>query len=824
MASRGTTLKYFCFLLLSFLFPGFTVAQTTRISGKILDIDTREPLPFINVVFKNTNIGTTSDFEGNYTIATDNPTDSLKFSYIGYNSTTAPVKKGRIQTLNVAMKVSSVTLNEVVIKAGENPAHIIFRKVIKNKPVNDKEKLDYYQYEVYNKIEFDINNISERLKRNVLVRPFSFILDNVDSSNIQEKPSIPLFLSESVSDLYYSKKPKVTKEIIKATKIAGVENKSVSQFTGDMYQNVNIYDNNILVFGKTFVSPISENGLLHYRYYLIDSLFLDGKWCYHIQFKPKRKQELTFAGNMWINDTTFAVKRLEMSMAGDANINYINTFNVAQDYVFVDGAWLLGRDKLVADFILQKKVPGFYGRKTTFYSKFVINKPMQDGFYDKKDNLKVEEGATEKDDEFWRNARRDSLSTTEQGIYKMVDTLRTVRAFKIHQAILRTTTIGYYEKGYFEIGPVFKIYSRSNIEGSRLRLGGRTSNKFSKWHEFNGYVAYGFKDLTYKGGLGYRGFLSKNPRTIIGIDYKNDYEILGQSQNGFSYDNFLSSLLRIRPLSNLTNLQDYSTNISREWFPGFVNKLTFVNRIYTPVAGFKYEFTDDNNTVQELSNIVTSEIRVSGRMAINEKYLSGTFDRVGLGTKWPILFVQYTKGIKGVFKSDFHYDKISVNIRDRFRSNMLGYTDYVIDFGKIWGNIPYPLMEIHGGNETYFYDPYAFNMMRFYEFVSDEYVSLGVTHHFEGLFLNKIPLMRKLKWREVINGKGLFGRVTGKNKQLLNFPSTLSDLNNKPYFEAGVGVENVFKFFRFDTLWRLSHLNKSNISKFGFRGTLQFLF
>jgi len=799
-------------------------AETTKVSGKVVDLISREPLPFINVIFKGTTSGTTTDFDGNYTVTTDKISDSLIFTYIGYNRQAIKIKQGITQQINVGLSASTVALKEVVIKPGENPAHAILKKVIINKPLNDREKLDYYQYEVYNKIEFDINNINEKFKNSAVIKPFKFVFDNIDSSNIAEKPSLPLFLSESLSELFYRKKPKVTKEVIKATKVAGVDNESVSQFTGDLYQNVNIYDNAILVFGKNFTSPVSDAGLYFYRYYLVDSMVVDGKYCYQIQFKPKRKQSLCFVGNMWINDTTFAIKRLEMNMTGDANINYINTFNVVQDYQNVEGSWFLKKDKLVVDFIIQKNKPGFYGRKSTSYSKYVVNKPVDEKFYSKTDNLIVEEGANEKDLNFWLDSRHDTLSKNEQGIYKMVDTIRTVRAFKTYKEIIQSVTSGYRVLGYFELGPINKLYSRNNIEGSRIRLGGRTSNKFSKWHEFSAYTAYGFKDLTYKYGFGYRGFITKDPRQMVGLNYKNDYEILGQSQNGFSYDNFIATIFRIRPLTNLTNLQDYSAYYSYEWFPGFLNKVSLVHRIYTPVAGFKYRYQANDNTVQELPNIITSEIRIYARLAIDEKYLAGEFDRVSLGTKWPIFSVQYNTGIKGVFKSDYRYHKVNLNIVDRFRINPIGYTDYVLDAGKIFGKVPFPLMEIHGGNETYFYDPYAFNMMRFYEFVSDQYASLSVSHHFEGYFLNKIPLMRKLKWREVVSGKVLVGSINPKSTQVLIFPDELNTLNGKPYYEAGVGVENIFKIFRFDLLWRLSHLQNPNISKIGFRGTLQFIF
>jgi hypothetical protein len=830
----NTTLRYWSVysfaiipaLLFLLVGVGLAQAQTTKVSGKVFDADSREPLPFVNVVFKGTTVGTTTDFDGFFTITTENAKDSLVISYIGYIKKTIPVKVGASNTnLQILLKNNSQALPEIVIKPGENPAHVILGKVIKNKPINNREKADYYQYEVYNKIEFDINNINDRLKKSILMKPFTFIFDNIDSSNVEEKPSLPLFLSESLSEVYYRKSPKVTKEVIKASKVAGVDNnQSVSQFTGDLYQNVNIYDNNVLVFGKQFVSPISDNGLWYYRYYLIDSLWIGNQWCYHIQFKPKRQQELTFKGNMWINDTTFALRRLEMNMAGDANINYVNTFYVVQDYTNVDGTWMLLKDRLVVDFIIRKDKPGFYGRKTTSYRNHLLNKPLDEKFYTRTDNLVVEEQAEKRTNDFWVENRHDTLSKNEANIYKMVDTIQTLKAYKTWADIIQLALTGYRVIGKFEFGPTANIYSFNRVEGSRFRLGGRTSNAFSTHHEFSGYGAYGLLDERFKVGLGYRGFITKNPRQMVFVNYKNDLEILGQSQNAFTQDNILATLFRRNPLVNLTRVEQFSAAYSYEWFKGFENRVTLVNRKLFPLGNLRYEYRRDDNTVVSQDNIITSEVRLYARLAIDEKYIAGEFDRISTGTKYPIVAMQLNLGMKGVFNSDYNYQRISLNVNDRFRIKPLGYTDYMIEYGKIFGKVPYPLMELHGGNETYYFDPYAFNMMNYFEFASDQYFSVSMFHHFDGLFLNKIPLLRKLKWRETATGKILWGGVNQVNRGLLIFPEYISYLGNTPYAEAGVGLENIFKIIRIDALWRLTYLDKPNIAKFGIRGSLQFIF
>ena len=811
----------------------------TKISGKVYDVETREPLPFVNVIVKGTKVGTSTDFEGNYSVSTAELADSIFAVYIGYLKATKGIKRGITQTINIALKPNAIALQAVEIKPGENPAHRILRQVIKHKDDNNRTKLEAYQYEVYNKIEFDLNNISKEYKNNILFKPFSFVFDAIDSSNVKEKPQLPIFMTESLSDYYYKRNPKFKKEVIRASKVAGVESPSVSQFMGEMYQQVNVYDNTILVFGKNFISPISDNGLLFYRYYLIDSLFLGNKWCYHLQFKPKRRQELTFEGNMWVADSSFAVKRLEMSIADDANINFVHMLNVIQEYDEVDKGWLLSKEKLVIDFALREKKMGIYGRKTSSYKNIHVNQPQPDEFYSKTDNLIVNEDADKKTEDYWKTVRHDTLSKNEQKIYKLVDTIQGLPVYRTWQDIVTLFVTGYRVIGPIEFGPYYNTFSFNAVEGNRFRIGGRTSDHFSTSKELKGYVAYGTLDERFKYSIGGKAFISKKPRQIVGLYYKDDLEIFGQSQNAFTTDNILASLLRRSPLSKLTKVQQVQSYYEHEWFNGLNSKLTFINRKMSPEGTLKYEYLKSDSTIGQQNNIITSEIRLMTRLAYDERYLAGQsgFTRISLGTKYPVIQVQYTLGARKIFNSDYKYHKINFNLSDRIRINPIGYFDYTLEYGKVVGDVPFPLLELHGGNETDVYDPYAFNTMNYYEFASDEYFTAQIFHHFDGLFLNKIPLLRKLKWREVITGKALIGRVSHTNQSILIFPKTLSQLDSGggPYYEASAGIENIFKIFRIDVLWRLSYIDKNytdryysnggnRIAKFGIRGSMQVIF
>lgn len=802
------------------------VAQQYTIKGKVFNSENKEPLPFVPILIKGTTVGAQTDFDGNFVIKTTKIGDSLIATYVGFKRFARKINKDlAVQEINMPMVNEGVALSEVTVKAGENPAHRIVRNVIANKSKNNREKLAAYEYETYNKVEFDLTRIPKEMREKKALKPIRFVFENVDSTYSGEKPSLPFFMIENISDIYYLNDPRRKREVVRASKITGIENSSISSVMGDMYQNINLYSNNILVFNKQFASPISNDGFFYYKYYLEDSSFIGNHWCYHIRFKPKRPQELSFTGNMWIADTTWGVKRIEMSMPKDANVNFINTANVVQEFDYTDSTWMLSKDRLIIDFAPTKNALGFYGRKTTSYKKIVLNKPHEVNFYDLGDKIDVEEDATKKSDEFWQQNRHDSLSTREMKIYKMIDTIQTLPIYKTWVDIFYMIVTGYGKANNFEIGPYFNLVSYNKVEGLRLRLGGRTSRKFSKWYELSGYVAYGTNDEKWKYNLGFRTFITKKPhRQVVGMSYKSDYEILGQGAHGFSQDNIFASFLRVSPLTNLTRVDNTQAWFEREWLPGLSTRFTLSGTVYMPLGNNKYEYYKSDGAIGEKENITNTEARINLRFAYKEKFVGEFFQRLSLGTRYPVLQLNYAKSLQNAFAGEYDYQKLVVNISDRVRiTPILGYTDYMIFGGKIWGIVPYPLLELHGGNETYMYDGTAFNMMRYYEFASDQFVSAEISHHFEGLFLNKIPLLKKLKWREVATVKSVWGNIDPKNRKPLIFPTTLRTFTDGPYVEATVGVENIFKLFRFDVLWRLTYPRPNPVENFGFKFSFQLM-
>lgn len=796
-------------------------AQVTKIRGKVIDEDTKEPLSFVSLAFKGTSIGTITDFKGEFFLETRNATAFLDISYVGYEPKSIPVKKGQYQEFKIELKSTSIALEGVTVVPGENPAHPILRKIIKNKWKNDPERLESYYYESYNKIEVDLNNVDDNMKNKKIFKQFQFVFNYVDTNAITGKTYLPIFISEAISDYHYQKNPKVEKEVIKATKISGVNNESVAQFTGKIYQKVNLYDNFINVFDQGLVSPIADAGLFYYKYYLIDSAFIGNKWCYQVTFKPKRKMEPTFTGDFWVNDTTWAIVKAQVRLAEKVNLNFVNDLVASAEYQQVnDTLWFPSQISLFVDFNLTDKTTGFFGRKTISYSKVKIKVPIEDTIQAIQSNVVVQEGALKQDANYWDKSRPFELTKKEAKIYEMVDSVKHVPMYKTFIDIINMFVNYYYVVGYFEIGPYYKTYSFNEIEGNRFRVSGRTSNKFSKKLMIYGFTAYGDKDNRFKYGLGTLYMLNKNPREAINLDYKSDIEQLGQSPNALTKDNILTSVLRRNPNYKLTLVNEFSSYYLKEWFNGFSNTLRFSYKTIYPSDSISFKIKAIGDS---LKNITNTSLSLNTRWLKNEKYVAGEFDRVSLGSDYPEINFDVTGAVKGLFGSDYEYVKLHASYYHKFSINPIGYARLIIDAGKIFGTVPYPLLQLHEGNETYAFDRFAFNMMNYYEFASDQYTSVFLEHHFQGFFLNHMPLMRRLKWREVVSGKFLVGSINDKNKNVLEFPSGLGEVS-KPYMEVGAGVENIFKVIRIDVMWRLTHLDNPNIEKFGVRAGLQIIF
>ncbi|MFC2112934.1 DUF5686 family protein [Bacteroidota bacterium] len=790
-------------------------AQKTIVHGVVLD-ENDEPMSFVNVAFIHSTVGTITDINGTYFIETLHPTDSLVASSMGYGRQTCLVKKYQEQKIDFRLAEITHEIEEITIKPGENPAFRILRNIYARKKINNPDRFESYQCKSYNKLRLDLNNIEDEFKERLLVRQFDFVFEHMDSSEMFGKNYLPILMLESVTQYYYQKSPAVDKEVIEAFRISGDLNSTVSQFSGKMYQRLNVYDNFISLFEPGFISPIADFGKFYYKYHLEDSAMIDGSWCYQIAFQPRRKMERTFYGYFWVADTSWAIKKVQLRVSSDVNINYMNDLVAINEYQMInDSVWFLKSEEILIDFNLSDKSYGFFGRKFSSYEDIKFDQPVPDKIRKELTNTIVLEDSLERNELYWESMRPDGLSLEEEMIYQMVDSVKNVPIFKTIYGIGELLLDYYYVIGPVEIGPYYTFYSYNPIEGHRFRLGGRTSPNFSTKLRLGGHVAYGTKDNSWKYGVLGEYMFDNNPRIRGGASYYHDMRQLGKSDNAFLDDNILATLLRRRPNYKLTLVNQYNMFYEREWFHGFSNTLTFTHQVIYPTQYVPFEVIEANGT-SPLGSLISSEFNLNFHFAYNEKFLLGKFERQSLGSIYPMMDLDLSWGPKGMFGSQYEYYKVKARVYDKVETDPVGYLKYWVTAGKIFGELPYPLLELHEGNETYAHDVYAFNMMNYYEFVSDEWVSLTAEHHFQGFFLNRIPLVRWLEFREVVGGKFLMGRLRDANKNVMVFPPELTYLG-EPYMEGSIGIENILKLIRVDATWRFSYKDHPGIQKFGFR-------
>lgn len=814
-------------LLLFFLLiaPLIAFGQKTKVSGVVTDGLSGEPMPYVSVHFQNSKIGTLTDSVGHYLLDTYYGTDSLVFYSSGYLKMVVGVEKDEEQEINVTLPVQESEYDEVVVVAsGEFPSTILHKKVIANKPINDKEKLSSYEYEVYNKVQMDLNNIGDKFKERGIVRRLDLVMDYLDSTE-EGKSVLPVILSENVSDFYFKNNPKKKKEVVKATRISGIENIQLNQFLGDMYLDVNVYDNYIQFFNKSFISPVANQARSFYKFYLEDSMFIDNQWCYKLRFRPKRTGDITFTGEMWIHDTTYAVKSFKADISEGVNINYVQGMYIEHNFDMVaPEVWMLTEEKMIVDLKLTKKtgVYGFFGRRTSTRRNFNVNEPRPNEFYRTDNTVEMLEGADQRDDAYWAEVRHEPLTETEEGIDMMIDSLNEVSFFKFLKNMIYFVSTGFYPVKKIEIGSIYNAFSINPVEGVRTALSLRTSNNFSRKIELGGRIAYGFRDQRFKYGATFRANLSQKKRALLSAYYNYDIEQIGQSSTAASVGSTFGTLLRTGPLDKLTFVEKIGVTLEKDIKKDIVLYGGLEWKEYVALGKANYVRLNPTTGLPDtITSLRTSEITLRYRWAKDEEFIAGAFDRTSVRSRFPIIAIQGVFGIKDIFGSDYNYQKVDLFVEHTAPIGFFGRIKYGINAGYIFGTTAYPFLKVHEGNQSYWLYPNAFNKMNFFEFISDRYVTGLLENHWDGLFFDRIPLIKKLKWRLVTTVRVAFGAVDQKHTAEMLLPDFTKQFGTTPYVEVAAGIENIFSIGRVDVFWRLTHLEPgvkvTDISNFGVR-------
>jgi hypothetical protein len=810
-------------------------AQETIIQGKVIDAASGDPIPYANIVFKGTTIGTTSDFDGNYLLKTTKPTDSIFASYIGYKPRHKAIKKGVKQVINFQLEEDVTKLQEIVIKSGENPAFEILRKVVRNKSNNDKRKLTAYEYDTYTKIEMDVDNLTDKFRERKIIKQITQVLDSIEIIAGEDgKPILPVFMTESVSKLYYRDNPSLKKEYILKTKINGVgveDGTTITQMIGSTFQEYNFYQNWLNILDKEFVSPIADGWRIYYDYDLTDSLYIGNDFCYRLDFFPRSPMDLAFTGTIWITKAEYALKQIDASMGKQANLNFIDKIRLQQELVKTDlGPWLPVKNRVLIDVgQLGKENAGMLAKFYTSNKNIITNQPRDPVFYERSIET-AEDSRMYEEDKYWDTLRHEPLSATEKNVYKMMDTLRNIPVVKTYTEIIKVVLDGYYEVGKVDVGSYLGLLAWNDKEGVRVQLGLRTNYKFSRKWVLQGQLAYGFTDEKLKYLASVQRILSRDRWTTLTFRARRDISRIGIDNESLADNTILLALSQWGYFRRGFYSDEYRVALNRELFKGYSQKVSFRYWTFDPTFEFGYPANPEDVNSTILDSFQNSEVSIESRYARDEVFLQDDNNRVSLGTtKWPIITLKYTHGFNGVFGSDFEYDKLKLGITKRIKTGPLGVGYLNLTGEYIFDTLPYPMLGLHLGNQSPIYSSVLYSLMNYGEFVSDHYAALQYQQYLEGFLLNRIPLLNKLKWRLLATSNVIMGGMRQANQDLISTVSPDGDetlpvgffKNGKPYVELGYGVENIFKLLRVDFVHRLSYLDNPNARKFGVLFTIQ---
>jgi len=832
-------------LLLFFFFFGILVGfSQTKVSGYVID-ENDEPVAFANVLFKGSTEGTITNEDGRFYLESENTWETVIISFLGYELKEIVLDKKVNYDLRFVLKEEASALDEVVIvsgkqskKASENPAIRILKKIWERKRQNGLNQFKQYEYDKYEKVEFDLNTIDSALIKSKLFRGMEFVFEEVDTSSVTGKTYLPIFINEAVSTVYGDNQLNKEKEDLKGNKNSGFSNNQVIiDFIDDLYADFNVYDNYLKFFDKSFVSPLSRTGIQTYNYVLSDSAFIDNKWCYNIIYYPRRKNELTFKGDFWVNDSTYAIKDINLQASKSANINWVKEIYIEQEFeVLNDSVFLIKRDYMLSDFALNKKEKsrGVYGKRTTLYENYAFDKPKGEPFYDEEVYF-FDEDIYNRDDTFWEENRLESLNKDEKGVYKMLDTLKTVKKFKRLYNIGSILASGYVEfpSINFDYGPIFSTFGYNEVEGLRLRTGGRTYFGRNDLWRLEGFVAYGFKDDKFKYGISGKWLLDKKSRFTIFGGNRRDVEQIGASLTS-STDVLGRSLASSSVIG--TGANDKLTNIS----------LTNLGMSIEPSRNFEIRLDGSFRTLRSASptfsldyNDTESETGISSEVKQFESRLSlGYYPKrqmTGFGVErkfkndnFARLFAQVSRGDRNWFDSDFDYTKLQLSYIQPWQVGGFGRLTTSVEAGKTYGDVPLGLLSVVPGNQTYFSIYNTFPQLDFYEFVTDTYTSMHIEHNFNGRLFSRIPFLKKYNLRFVLGLRGVWGDLSDENIALntTGNPVEIPLLapNNRIYYEYSFGVSNIFKVLRIDFNFRGNYLDNPDARRFGVTGSFGFYF
>lgn len=840
------------FFLLLLTKEGF--GQDKLITGTVVDSLSRTPLPNVSIRVKNAAKGALTDSAGRFHLYVDKNARQLIVSNTGYKARTITLGNPPDEPYKIALVSSYTNLGDIVVKYKKsryrnknNPAVELIRQVIDHKAENQIGAYPYATYREYEKMQVSFDNLPKRLTNAKLLKNFHFMFENVDSTKFPGKRLIPVYIAENLTDNYFRRHPEKKKTVIVGQKSVNfgeyIDMKGLTNVLTRMYEPVNIYDNNISLFTNMFVSPLSNVAPTFYMYYIRDTIVEDGVKLVKLAFQARNPDDLLFRGTLYVTlDGRYAVKKAELSVSKHANLNFVREFNVTQEFGRdTSGRYYLAKSDMIADFGLSENGAGVFGERAFSYTQFAIPPTLPDSVFDSPGKEKVAAmsvAAATLPDSVWNRGRSIPLTTAEAKAYRNVDSLTGLKSYKRALDYITLLVAGYKQAGPFEIGPVGTFYSFNGVEGFKPRFGGRSTTHLSKRYYVESYVAYGLKDQKWKYYLGGTYSLNnqsiyKYPYNYLRASYQKDTKLPGEQDSFVDESSSFLSFKRGDDTKYLYN-DIFNFEYIREFGDHFSYDLHYRYWRQHPGGSIEWLYEQSPNQFDSVTELTTSELSGTLRWAPHEQYYEGKVGRIPVANKYPIFTFRYAHGFKGLLGGEYNYSSYHLNIYKRVYLSPFGYSDITLDGGFISGKLPFPLLYIPWANQSYAYYIDEYNLMNFEEFVADKWAGVDIDHYFDGFFLNKIPLLKKLKLREVVEAKILFGGVSSENNPLLNpaqmkFPTTNGvtstfTLNGHPYIEASAGIGNIFKVLRLDLVHRFTYLDHANITSWGIRGRVKFDF
>lgn len=826
-----------------------------NIQGVVTDSLTNDPIPYLSVFYEGKGVGSITDNDGHYKVETRKGWNKLTFSAVGYVTKVVNIIPGVTKNLNVRMRPDDIMLDEVVVKPKRekysrknNPAVELMKKVIAHKNNNKLSENDYYQYNKYQKITMSLNDVTPEMLEKGMYKKMPFLKDQIELCEETNKFILPISVDETASQKIYRKHPKSEKTIIKGMSSTGVNElfatgDMLSTVLKDVFTDVNIYDNDIRLLQYPFISPISSSDAISfYKFYIMDTTFVDKDKCFHLTFVPNNSQDFGFTGHLYVlADSSYTVKKCTMNLPKKSGVNFVDNMDIIQEFEQLpNGEWVLKTDDMIVEMTLMKIMQGFQIRRTTRYSDYAFDELPQQLFKRKGAEIK-EADAMMRGDDFWNQYRPVPLTQTESSMDMLVKRLEQMPGFKYVIFVLKAFIENFVETGTkdnpskVDIGPVNTMISNNYIDGLRLRMSAQTTANLNPHLFLKGYYAYGFKDhrSKYMGEVEYsfnkKEYLPREfPKNSITFSYQ--YDVMSPTDKFLKTDKdnvFVS--FKTSTVDQMSYVRNIALKYENETQFGLKTTVEVKHSTDEPTGGLAYITNDDQKTL--VPEIQTMEASLAFRYAPGETFVNTKQRRIPVSFDAPVFTLSHTTGFKGVLGGEYNFNLTEVGLYKRFWFSSWGKIDMFVKGGAQWNKVPFPLLIMPAANLSYILQRETFNLINNMEFLNDRYASLDVSWDLNGKIFNRIPLLKKLKWREAIGFKMLYGHLTDKNNpmkhpgdsELFLFPTrdgrpTSFVMDPKtPYMECSVGIHNIFKILHIDYVRRLNYLDHPDANKWGVR-------